>query len=161
MSWTDERVERLKVLWAEGMSASQIAADLGEVTRNAVIGKVHRLGLSGRVKAPAPAARPRKERPAPAPAAPVVVGALALKAEPAPVAAAEPEARPVAVAAPESRATILTINERSCKWPIGDPGRADFFFCGRASDPGSPYCQHHARLAYQPVQNRNRERKRA
>jgi GcrA cell cycle regulator len=62
MSWTDERVELLTKLWQEGLSASRIAAELGGVTRNAVIGKVHRLGLSGRAKARAPggAARPRK-----------------------------------------------------------------------------------------------------
>src|SRR5262245_51840909 len=64
MSWTDERVEQLKRLWSEGLSASQIAAELGGITRNAVIGKVHRLGLSGRAKAPSSAApRPRKTRP--------------------------------------------------------------------------------------------------
>ena len=63
MSWTDERVETLKKLWADGLSASQIAAELGGITRNAVIGKVHRLGLSGRAKSPSSAApRPRKAR---------------------------------------------------------------------------------------------------
>src|SRR5207342_1846126 len=63
MSWTDERVEMLKKLWADGLSASQIAAELGGITRNAVIGKVHRLGLSGRAKSPSSAApRPRKPR---------------------------------------------------------------------------------------------------
>src|SRR5258705_4741750 len=64
MNWTDERVETLKKLWADGLSASQIAAELGGITRNAVIGKVHRLGLSGRAKSPSSAApRPRKARP--------------------------------------------------------------------------------------------------
>jgi GcrA cell cycle regulator len=64
MSWTDERVELLKKLWSEGLSASQIAGELGGITRNAVIGKVHRLGLSGRAKAPSSAVpRPRKARP--------------------------------------------------------------------------------------------------
>src|SRR5262245_40202895 len=63
MGWTDERVERLKKLWSDGLSASQIAAELGGITRNAVIGKVHRLGLSGRAKSPSLAApRPRKTR---------------------------------------------------------------------------------------------------
>ena len=63
MSWTDERVELLKKLWADGLSASQIAAELGGITRNAVIGKVHRLGLSGRAKSPSSSApRPRKAR---------------------------------------------------------------------------------------------------
>src|SRR4030081_2846895 len=64
MNWTDERVETLKKLWADGLSASQIAAELGGITRNAVIGKVHRLGLSGRAKSPSSSApRPRKARP--------------------------------------------------------------------------------------------------
>ena len=63
MSWTDERVELLKKLWSDGLSASQIAAELGGITRNAVIGKVHRLGLSGRAKSASSAApRPRKAR---------------------------------------------------------------------------------------------------
>ena len=74
MSWNDERVELLKKLWGEGLSASQIAGELGGITRNAVIGKVHRLGLSGRAKSPAVAARPRKtarpETPAQRPQAP-------------------------------------------------------------------------------------------
>ena len=62
MSWTDERVELLKKLWSEGLSASQIAAQLGGVTRNAVIGKVHRLSLSGRAKPASSSPRPRKVR---------------------------------------------------------------------------------------------------
>jgi len=101
MSWTDERVERLKTLWSEGLSASQIAAELGAVTRNAVIGKVHRLGLSGRSKPqvqpsrPTVAAPPRvkaapsrpiaQSQPASRPQAPVrpiTIGATALKASP-------------------------------------------------------------------------------
>ncbi|MGL4260145.1 MAG: GcrA family cell cycle regulator, partial [Afipia sp.] len=65
ISWTDDRVEQLKKLWEAGLSASQIAAELGNITRNAVIGKVHRLGLSGRAKSPSSAApRQRKVRPA-------------------------------------------------------------------------------------------------
>src|SRR5215475_12213585 len=65
LTWSDDRVEQLKKLWEAGLSASQIAAELGNVTRNAVIGKVHRLGLSGRAKSPSSAApRPRKARPA-------------------------------------------------------------------------------------------------
>ena len=97
MSWTDERVETLKRMWAEGQSASQIAKELGGVTRNAVIGKVHRLGLSNRVtggtvrdedevEAPAPAAPPRAE--APRPAEPPRV-------EPAPVRPAPAPAHPL------------------------------------------------------------------
>lgn len=168
MTWTDERVEQLKKLWAEGLSASRIAAELGGVTRNAVIGKVHRLGLSGRVKtSTTPQQRPRRnarpngpQRPA---SGPMTIGATALKADPAP--RPEPKAEPAPVeelVIPISeRATILTLTDSTCKWPIGDPGTADFHFCGRRSDPGIPYCQHHARIAYQPVSDRRREKRAA
>ncbi|MEP0233981.1 GcrA family cell cycle regulator [Roseibium sp.] len=171
MSWTNERVELLKKLWTEGHSASQIAGELGGVTRNAVIGKVHRLGLSGRAKTPAPASKPRRSRASTAPTSsssrpsapqPQTQGATALKMEsaPAPVAQIAPEAEPIAELVPISeRATILTLTERTCKWPIGDPSSDDFYFCGRVSDAGVPYCAHHCKIAYQPVSDRRRDRK--
>ncbi|WGD29994.1 GcrA family cell cycle regulator [Ancylobacter sp. WKF20] len=164
MNWTDERVELLKKLWSEGLSASQIAAELGGVTRNAVIGKVHRLGLSGRAKAvAAPAARPRKPRPTTsAPAArPMVQGNTALAPvlhpviEPEPVEMPDPVANVVPMA---DRCTILNLTEFTCRWPVGDPGKADFFYCGSRTKTGLPYCAYHARIAYQPVQDRNRRR---
>ncbi len=151
MSWTDERIERLKTMWAEGLSASQIARSLGEVTRNAVIGKVHRLGLSGRV---APAARVERPRPVsappPRPVAPRV--APAMRAEPVQIESYEPM--------PETAVTVLDLSASVCKWPIGDPTDPAFRFCGRRAGTGSPYCEAHARLAYQPAQSR-RERDRA
>lgn len=169
MSWTNERVELLKKLWMEGHSASQIAGELGGVTRNAVIGKVHRLGLSGRAKAPAPTSKPRRSRTSSAspaagtrPSAPQTHGATALKMEsnPAPVAKIVPEAEPIAELVPISeRASILSLTERTCKWPIGDPSTEDFYFCGRSSDAGVPYCAHHCKIAYQPVSDRRRDRK--
>ncbi|WP_173796289.1 GcrA family cell cycle regulator [Hartmannibacter diazotrophicus] len=165
MSWTEERVERLKALWAEGLSASQIAGELGGVTRNAVIGKVHRLGLSGRSKPQAqPTARPRKTREPThpmRPSAPASVGNTALKADVEELPAAEPEAKtsPRPEVIDFERATILTLTEHTCKWPIGDPSREDFFFCGRHSEAGIPYCAHHARIAYQPAHDRRRDRK--
>lgn len=170
MSWTAERVELLKKLWNDGLSASQIAGELGGVTRNAVIGKVHRLGLSGRAKAPAQANKPRRNRPSapaatpgnsrPSSSAPQTVGATALKMAPAPVAEPRPEAEPIAELVPISeRATILTLTERTCKWPIGDPSSEDFYFCGRQSDAGVPYCAHHCKIAYQPVNDRRRDRR--
>jgi GcrA cell cycle regulator len=171
MSWTTERVELLKKLWSEGLSASQIAGELGGVTRNAVIGKVHRLGLSGRAKTPSPASKPRRSRPSspssPASSAgrqsspqPQSRGATALKMAPAPAPEIEPEAEPIAELVPISeRATILTLTERTCKWPIGDPSSEDFYFCGRNSDPGVPYCAHHCKIAYQPVSDRRRDRR--
>ena len=126
MSWTDERVETLKRMWAEGQSASQIAKELGGVTRNAVIGKVHRLGLSNRVggkdedEPEAPAARP-EPAPQPAPAAaaarPDPVPEPAAPPRPAP--AAEPEPRPAPAAAPAANVTPLPL--RKPLVPAGQP----------------------------------------
>jgi GcrA cell cycle regulator len=163
MSWTDERVELLKKLWQEGLSASQIAGELGGITRNAVIGKVHRLGLSGRSKSARPATpRVRKTRSPSLPPRPAarVVGNTALKME----AATDPRPRPAPVPVeelfipPEERATILSLTEHTCKWPIGDPSTDDFYFCGRHSLVGTPYCEHHARVAYQPASDRRRNK---
>jgi GcrA cell cycle regulator len=148
MGWTDERVELLKKLWLDGLSASQIAKQLGGVTRNAVIGKVHRLGLSGRATPSQP------QRPAfKAPRAPrAAVAAPARRAN-------EPAAptTPVAVFYPEEpgSATVLTLGAHMCKWPIGDPSTDGFTFCGRRSSD-SPYCVEHARVAYQPQQKKGR-----
>jgi GcrA cell cycle regulator len=200
MSWTDERIERLKELWTKGMTASQIADELGAVSRNAVIGKAHRLGLQSRpspVKpnepAPAPTPKAKKaeaaEAPpfdledAPAPAAqPVSQEQSAAPAQPAAAAAAPsaPQPRVVSVGpggflrqgpgdqqqpippAPPRRlvpakpsaevadkTSLLDLNEKICKWPIGHPGEPDFHFCGRAANPGFPYCVEHCGVAYQ------------
>ena len=173
MAWTEERVEILKKLWAEGLSASQIANRLGGVTRNAVIGKVHRLGLSGRATTSrSKPVHPRKTRaprkPATAPAAQYQThGNAALKTELMPVAKAKPELLPnpllnpieELVIPPEERATIMTLKEHMCRWPIGDPCEEGFHFCGRNKVEDMPYCEFHARKAYQPVQARRREGK--
>src|SRR3954466_1338312 len=133
MTWTDERVETLKRLWTDGLSASQIAAELGGITRNAVIGKVHRLGLSGRAKSPSSAApRPRKARPHQhmmRVSRPAVRGntALAHAYDLAPPAERELVHNVVPMGQPR---TLLELTEETCRWPIGDPGQADFFFCG-------------------------------
>ncbi len=155
MGWTDERVSTLKKLWLDGLSASQIAKQLGGVTRNAVIGKVHRLGLSGRA-APSQPARPAFKAPrpprAPAPVQPVMRRVV--------VAAAEPAAMPMVYRAEEvGSATVLTLGAHMCKWPIGDPSRDGFSFCGRGTrgDDG-PYCSEHAALAYQPAQKKGASR---
>jgi GcrA cell cycle regulator len=147
MGWTDERVATLKKLWLEGLSASQIAKQLGGVTRNAVIGKVHRLGLSGRA-APSKPARPVfKAPPRPRPA--VAVSA------PRRTEASRPVAPTPVARAPEApgSATVLTLGAHMCKWPIGDPGSADFTFCGRRAE--GAYCAEHSRLAYQPAVKRS------
>ncbi|MCR6645741.1 MAG: GcrA family cell cycle regulator [Terricaulis sp.] len=151
MNWTEERVATLRKLWAEGLSASQIAKQLGGVTRNAVIGKVHRLGLAGRATPSRPAKRPVR------PARPRVVSPTAPRLRPAVTAptVAMPELEPVRFE-DGNTASVLTLNESMCKFPIGDPGDVNFAFCGRGSWGGHPYCQDHARLAYQPSQAKKR-----
>ena len=150
MGWTDERVETLKKLWLDGLSASQIAKQLGGVTRNAVIGKVHRLGLSGRATPSQPQRTVFKAPRAPRPA---------VSASPAPRRTIEPSlasAQPVQpyVAEEPGSATVLTLGAHMCKWPIGDPSSDNFTFCGRRSEREGPYCTEHARVAYQPQQKK-------
>lgn len=143
-TWTDQRVELLRALWAEGRSAAQIARTLGGgVTRNAVIGKIHRLGLSGR---PQPA-RPRRRASAAPPAR-----AEAPVARPRPTRpSSKSAARRSEGAAPafEGRglATVLTIRAGACRWPLGEPGSEAFSFCGRSATRGA-YCAQHGAAAY-------------
>lgn len=171
--WTEDRVGALKKLWLEGQSASQIAKALGGgVTRNAVIGKVHRLGLSGRAApstparttfrtarpsttkaaaaaaatAAAPAAAPAQ--PTQAPSAPRRIEAVAPRPAAVPSQVAQPSA-PVPMPELPGTATVLTLGAHMCKWPIGDPSSREFSFCGRRASEGV-YCVEHARVAYQP-----------
>ena len=155
MAWTEDRVEILTKLWAEGLSASQIAKELGEVTRNAVIGKVHRLGLSGRAKPSNPTKKPTRKttaartRAARLPSAPRKQrSTISVPPPPPPI-----EAKPMANG---KYATILTIRDHMCKWPIGDPSTSEFRFCGRKTeDKDEPYCTAHSRVAYQPSRRRS------
>jgi GcrA cell cycle regulator len=205
MSWTDERIERLKKMWSEGATASQIADELGGVSRNAVIGKAHRLGLDARpspvkpgeekekkpapapasaakpAKAPAPAPRPtaaapaeRAETPSTSSAAATVPqsGAAARSPETtvqyrsvgpggfirqgpgeqqAPIPPAPPRRLVPAKPSPDiaDKTSLLDLNDRICKWPIGHPGEPDFHFCGEQANPGFPYCVQHCGVAYQ------------
>jgi len=214
MSWNDERIATLTKMWEGGSTASQIAEELGGVSRNAVIGKAHRLGLKSRPspvkanedgsKAPAkkkeakPAAAKVKDK-APVPVKPVV----AAKPAPAPVVAEKPVApKPTANAADGSpsqplpntthlpkivsvgpggflrqgpgdqqapippapprrlvpakpspeiadKTSLLDLNDRVCRWPMGHPGEPDFHFCGEKVNPGFPYCVSHCGRAYQ------------
>jgi GcrA cell cycle regulator len=147
--WTEDRVGALKKLWLEGQSASQIAKQLGGgVTRNAVIGKVHRLGLSGRAAPSQPARatfRPSRPRPAASP--------TQAPSAPRRIEAVQPRAVSPSVPAPmpdlPGTATVMTLGAHMCKWPIGDPSSTEFSFCGRRSSEGV-YCVEHARVAYQP-----------
>jgi GcrA cell cycle regulator len=212
MAWTDERIDTLRKMWEAGQTASQIAEELGGVSRNAVIGKAHRLGLQSRpspvkpnepdkataaasTAAAAPQAKPappkapeRAPQPAPAPApiaakveideededddgdtdAPVVAAPAApqpimrsvgpggfLRQAPgeqqAPITPAPPRrlvpAKPSADMA--GKTTLLDLNDKICKWPLGHPGEPDFHFCGDKVNPGFPYCVAHCGHAYQ------------
>ncbi len=195
MSWTDERIERLKKMWAQGATASQIADELGGVSRNAVIGKAHRLGLEQRPspvkpgdekevkRAAAPAAppkpaAPKAEAPKPAPPAASAAPASPQPAAPqrltpqelqyrsigpggfvrqgpgdqqAPIPPAPPRRLVPAKPSPEvaDKTSLLDLNDRICKWPMGHPGEPDFHFCGEPANPGFPYCVAHCGVAYQ------------
>ncbi|QGM47036.1 GcrA family cell cycle regulator [Methylocystis heyeri] len=164
MSWTEERVELLRRLWNEGLSASQVAAELGPgVTRNAVIGKIHRLGLAERAKAPASprpraAKPPRVQQPAARTQSAPVMGNVALAYSPRPVVAIAPQVEEEDVVVPlTARVTLMELRESMCRWPMGDPTASEFRFCGAKSPIGAgPYCSHHAGIAYQPAQDRRR-----
>lgn len=212
MSWTDERIATLKKMWEGGSTASQIADELGGVSRNAVIGKAHRLGLKARpspvkpnedkpepkkaaapapvaprpaVRKPAPVApRPVAATPAPAPApAPATSSAngshSAIPSQPipnptpdipkivsvgpggflrqgpgdqqAPIPPAPPRRLVPAKPSPAiaDKTSLLDLNDKVCRWPMGHPGEADFHFCGNAVNPGFPYCVEHCGRAYQ------------
>ena len=138
MSWTEDRVETLKKLWGEGRTAAEIAKELGGVTRNAVIGKAHRLKLSGR-------ASPIQQSPKKVPSN--------TNAKPAP----EKKVQHVAAVKPvvseadknRERMSLIELKPSQCRWPIGDPRDKDFGFCGSTADVGVPYCTEHAQAAYQ------------
>ena len=201
MSWTDERIDSLRKMWEAGQTASQIAEELGGVSRNAVIGKAHRLGLQSRpspVKANEPGAAPA---PAPAKKAPTPVEAAAPRPAPTPAPAPAPAPTPISAApitittdtspaapqpilrsvgpggfvrqspgeqqppitpapprrlvpakpSPEmaDKTSLLDLNDKICKWPLGHPGEPDFHFCGEKVNPGFPYCVAHCGHAYQ------------
>ncbi len=185
MGWTDERVELLKKLWMEGLSASHIAVVVGEgVTRNALIGMVHRMKLSGRAKPASSAPRVRstarpsrrvaapsssarggsigshgglmRQRPMGGGGAPMH-GATALKIseEFQTEAYIAPQVQELFIPV-EQRLTLLQLSEETCKWPIGDPLSADFYFCGQHSNEGKPYCEFHSRRAYHQVDKKKR-----
>ena len=212
MSWTEERIEKLTKMWEGGSTASQIAEELGGVSRNAVIGKAHRLGLKARpspvkpndkseggsgksakastasteaktpkaapatpAAAPAPAAPPApvaaQPAPTPAPRTPAADStATAAPAQPrivsvgpggflrqgpgdqqAPIPPAPPRRLVPARPSPEiaDKTSLLDLNDRICRWPMGHPGEPDFHFCGEKVNPGFPYCVEHCGRAYQ------------
>jgi len=154
MSWTDDRVSLLTKLWGEGHTAAEIAKKLGDVTRNAVIGKAHRLKLSNRASPIQQNKKPANTNKTVARKAP----AEKIKA---------PSARAISKAEIEKVAntsvskdgklySLLELQPRQCRWPCGDPKEAESFgFCGSEGMPGLPYCEEHSKIAYQAA-TRNR-----
>lgn len=138
--WSEDRTQRAVKLWAEGYSAAQIAKELGGVTRNSVIGKIHRLGLARKAPRAPKQARVRPPRRTQAYAKP--------KLQPTP-----PAPEPLS---PMFKVSLLQLNAYTCRYPIGDPQDADFTFCGRTSSPDHPYCIGHSALCFQPVKPRQK-----
>ncbi|MBL0930769.1 MAG: GcrA cell cycle regulator [Alphaproteobacteria bacterium] len=154
MDWTPEQISELTRLWGEGLTTAEIGKRLG-ISKNAVVGKAHRLHLPAR---PSPIKRtgprpqvfrqtatvrpsaPRIAAPRPAPAAQAPTSAQALRAL-----ANQPSAK---------RLPMMALNSSTCRWPIGDPGDAEFHFCGEKAEDGKPYCTAHASIAYVKVKPR-------
>ena len=180
MAWTDERIKQLRQLWSEGQSASKIAEKLGGVTRNAVIGKIHRLGLSNRSENSEKTIITKKRgRP------PKVKNTDNFQKQTDDSKNKKfsqinsdkfddlrvdglgndknilPEATLASIAELEENAkklNLMELTERTCKWPIGDPATENFWFCGHPSEQGKPYCSTHVSIAFQPI-SLKRERK--
>ena len=142
MSWTDEKVQKLKELWSKGHTASQIAEALGDTTRNAVIGKAHRLNLEAR----APSKQPNSPR---------VGENKQVRRGPAPTSR---KAKFQSILLDknfeaENPKSLEELTDETCKWPIGHPGDNDFYFCGKPIIPGKPYCGEHCLTAYRRKDN--------
>lgn len=208
MSWTEERIATLQKMWEGGSTASQIAEELGGVSRNAVIGKAHRLGLKSRpspVKANEQQAAAKK-KPAPKQAAPKKPASVAVRPTPKPAPQRPPSdavaqaaraagetipSQPIPNKSPDmpkivsvgpggflrqgpgdqqppippapprrlvpakpsaeiaGKTSLLDLNEKVCRWPMGHPGEPDFHFCGADVNPGFPYCVEHCGRAFQ------------
>jgi GcrA cell cycle regulator len=138
-NWSDNRVEQLKSLWHEGLSASQVAHALGNVTRNAVLGKLHRLGLLAESAGARPI-RPRSTAPRCRAVRPSKIALRVPVVEPDPFTLGD-----------GSFATMVTVSDCMCRWPIGDPKDRDFHFCGHTPKAGSRYCEAHTQRAHQPA----------
>lgn len=156
MAWTDERKEMVKRLWADGMSASEIASEVGGVTRNAIIGLVHRMGLPKRRDMAQTVQKrrvPTQRRAAKRSTRPIFSFISRPVCEPI-------DDRPViaAIVPPvEPPLSLLNLNDATCRWPIGDPQSPDFRFCGHAPHGEKPYCLAHCVMAYTPTSQSRRK----
>ena len=139
MSWTDEKVEKLKELWTKGHTASQIAAALGDTTRNAVIGKAHRLNLEARAPSKHSGASVSREN-------------KQIRRGPAPT-SRKAKFQSILLDKnfePENPKSLEELTDTTCKWPIGHPNEEKFYFCGRKPEGEFPYCKLHVLYAFQP-----------
>jgi len=174
MEWNDEIIVRLRGLWMEGYSTAEIGRRIG-VSKNAVVGKAHRLGLDARpspIRRGGPSegpARPQAPRRVVGPTLPPLPAGEALQhpeplrrlphvAETVPAMERSAPAAPAAAAAPQVRAVPPRASRLvACCWPIGEPGTPSFRFCDGEALPGKPYCAQHATLAYVKVRDRREE----
>jgi GcrA cell cycle regulator len=161
MEWSSEAIDTLRALWAEGHSTAEIGRRMG-VSKNAVVGKAHRLNLSARpspIRRDVEAGRPAAPRPAAArPVAPRP--AVARPAAAAPVAVAPRPAMPAPPAAAPAAAVLRPFQRlggRACCWPIGEPGTPEFRFCTSEALSGKPYCPEHASVAYVRARDRRED----
>ena len=139
MSWTEERVAKLKELWGKGKTASQIAEIIGGISRNSVIGKAHRLNLSAKIKTRTATTNQNFEN--------------SLQENNKVKRGQKSKFKSLIIEKdfePENPKQLEELNESSCKWPIGHPDEKSFYFCGRSSLKDFSYCKLHVLYAYQP-----------
>jgi GcrA cell cycle regulator len=150
VSWTEERVELLQKLWSEDSSASQIAAELGGgISRSAVMGKIHRLGLCGRGHTTSVVKQERKKQFTGSRLYRLAtIGSFALRARPKTVPEREPKIFEPVVVPVAKMLTVAALTQHTCKWPIGDNRDGGFRFCGHDTLAGVPYCRYHTTIAY-------------
>ena len=140
MSWTDEKVNKLKDLWGKGNTASQIAEIIGGVSRNAVIGKAHRLNLSAKIKTRTATSNQIFEN--------TLVDRNIKNKK-----GRKNKFKSLIIEKdfePENPKQLEELDENSCKWPLGHPNEKNFYFCGRSSLKDFSYCKLHLLYAYQP-----------
>ena len=140
MSWTEEKVKKLRELWTKGLTASEIAGTLGDTTRNAVIGKAHRLNLEERAPSKAKSVSEKKQT---------------NSAQPKLRASASRKSKFNSILLdknfePENPTALENLTDQTCKWPSGHPEEENFYFCGRKPVDSFPYCKLHVLYAFQP-----------